>query len=320
MPADYTLVQGDLLPILTDTLTYANGTVAEPESVVFTMRALTASEPVILAGASAVVSKAKGEVSFAPGTGDTATTGNYLANWVAKIGGKQMSFPTQGYLWVTVQENLVTKGGAQIIGLPEVKDHLFIPANDRTHDETLLLMIEAVQPLIENLTGPILPQVYDEWYEGGHATISVRHKPSYGFGTTPVFNVMAVSEYRGPIEYNLSLVGTPTQGGVYSEMAHGQLGLIVRRTSGGGTSPFWRDPNHPAQSVHVTYQAGQERVPQNVTHAAKETIAWWYSTTQESGKGRNRPADFEQPGRPSVALPYHAEAMLAPTRRAPVVA
>jgi hypothetical protein len=230
-----------------------------------------------------------------------------------------MTFPTSGYLWVQIQENLTTAGGAQLVGLPEVKDHMHLPADDRSHDENLVRMIEAVAPLIEEVTGPILPQVYDEWYEGGHATISLRHKPSYGYGTSPILNLMAVSEYRGPIEYNLSLVGTPTQGSVYSVMEHGELGLIVRRSAGGATEPFWRDPNHPAQSIHVVYEAGQETVPTNVRQAVLETIRWWYETTEMVGKGSLTQADAEMP-KPMVSLPYHAVAMLAPTRRHPSIA
>jgi|ERR1035437_845056 hypothetical protein len=319
MPADWTLPQGTLIPILEDTLTYSNGTIAEPESVEFVMRAITANEPVTLSGTAAVVSKVKGEVSYTPGTGDSDIPGNYLGQWLAKVNKKPMMFPTTGYAWVTVPENLSTKGGATLVGLPEVLDHLKVPANDRIHDNTLLEYIEAVRPLIENLTGPIIPERYDEWYEGGHVSISLRHKPSFGYGTTPIFNVMAVSEYRGPIEYNLSLVGTPTQGSVYSGMSNDELGIIVRRSAGGASTPFWRDPNHPQQSVHVVYQAGQERVPANVRRAALETVRWWYQTTEAVGRGGLTRSDDEQI-RPMVALPYHCEAMLAPTRRHPALA
>jgi hypothetical protein len=103
-------------------------------------------------------------------------------------------------------------------------------------------------------------------------------------------------------------------------MGHGELGTIVRRTSGGGTCAFWDDPSHPEQSVHVVYYVGQEEVPENVNMAALETIRWWFTTTQQVGRGRQAAADAEVEGRPLVALPYHAEALLEPTRRAPVVA
>lgn len=320
--ADWTIVQGDTSPAFFDTLEYANQTPVNLTgcTVRFIMRPTNSNEPVNLTGAATVQSAANGTVAFAPSVADTANVGNYMANWLVTGGAVgRMTFPTRGYLWVQVQENLTTLGGAQLIGLPEVKEHLRIPANDRINDDFLLECIEAVGPLIENLTGPIMVQTFDEWHEGGHATISLRHKPSYGFGTSPVLNVLAVSEYRGPIEYALAVVGTPTLGSVYSVEANVELGTIVRRTSGGGTTAFWRDPNHPQQSIHVVYQAGQERTPVNVRRAAVETIRWWWQTTEAVGRGGLTRADEEIP-RPMVALPYHAEAMLAPTARPPAFA
>lgn len=314
---DFTIKEGETLPVFTDTLTYSNGKPAEPESVEFQMRAPTATEALTLSGTSSVVTKAEGKVAFAASGADTkGKAGNYIANWKAKIEGKPMTFPTTGYLWVEVQPSLGVKAEAQLVGLPEVHEHLQIPANDRIHDGTLERYIKACKPLIENLTGPIAIQVHDEWYEGGHTTLGLRHKPSYGYGTNPYLFLMAVSEYRGPIEYNLSVVGTPTQGSVYSTMANNELGYIARRTSGGGTYTFWRDPHHPQQSIHVVYAAGQETVPENVAFAALETIRWWYQTPEAVGKGSLTRAD-EEPIRPMVALPYHVIAMLEPMRRHP---
>ncbi len=322
MPADYTIVQGDSEPIFTNTLEYANGEKANLTGCTcqLIVRALTAERPLTLAGATSITAPTTGGVAYSPSEADPWTPGNYMANWLVTGGAiGRMTFPTVGYEWITVQENLSTPGGAQIVGLPEVKDHMKMDSGDHGHDELLIRYIAAVAPLIENLTGPILPQVYDEWYEGGHSTISLRHKPSFGFGTKPFLQLMAVSEYRGPIEYNLSIVGTPTQGSVYSTMANNELGTIVRRTSGGGTTPFWSDPSHPSQSIHVVYAAGQETVPANVTMAACETIRWWFETTENVGKGSLTQADAEVI-RPMVALPYHAEAMLGPTRRHPAFA
>ena len=313
---DFQIVAGDTLPVFNDTLTYSNGAIAEPETVSLVARSLNATEPVTLAGTSAVVSKTAGTVSYTPSASDPWTAGEYLGKWVAKVGGKQMTFPTVGWLSIRVELNIATAGPQLLVSLPEVKDHMFLKASDRTHDDMLVNMIEAAGPLIENLTGPVLLERHDEWYEGGRSSISLRHKPSYGYGTSPVLNVIACSEYRGPIEYNISLVGTPTQGSVYSAMVNQELGTIVRRTSGGGTYEWWHDPSHPQQSVHIIYQAGQETVPSNVKQAALETIRWWWETTEAVGKGSLTQADAEF-GKPLAALPYHAVAMLAPTRRHP---
>lgn len=322
MAADWIIVQGDSEPAFGDELMLASGEKVNLEGaeLAFVMRALTANRPLDLTGTTEITNPAEGKVAFFPSAHDSATVGNYMAQWVVTFsGGEKMTFPTEGYLWVQVQENLSTPGGAQLLGLPEVKDYCHIRESDHTHDTFLINAIEAVQPLIENLTGPLIPQTRDEWYEGGHSTISLRHKPSFGYGTEPILELMAVSEYRGPIEYELSIVPTPTQGSVYSVMTNAELGTIVRRTSGGGTTPFWSDPEHPQQSIHVVYYAGQKTVPANVKRAALETIRWWHDTTQTTGKGSMTQADAEVM-RPLVAIPYHVEAMLAPTRRHPALA
>lgn len=320
---DFVLVQGDTEPVLSDTLEYSNQEPVNLEgaTVTFTLRSPTSTEPVKLTGAVTVQEAKAGKIFYTPTASDTGTVGNYMGSWHVKFaGGEEQTFPTEGWLWVQIQPNLTSKSALQLVSVAEVKSRLYANPADRTHDDMLAEDIEAVAPLIENLTGPILPRVYDEWHEGGHSTLSVRHRPSYGYGTTPIFQLMAVSEYRGPIEYNLSLVPTPTAGTVYSVMGNEELGTIVRRTSGGGTVPFWADPSHPSQSIHVVYYAGQQGIPPLAKRAATETLRWWHETTQMVGKGAFAPADDEVPERPRTALPYHVEAMLAPMRRPPVCA
>ena len=312
---DYQIVQGQTLPIFEDTLEYSNGNKVEPESVKFVMRSQTASEPLRLQGTSTVVNRSEGKVSFTPNAADTAVPGFYQACWEVKVSGETMTFPTVGYLSVEVQPSLSANRSPLLASVQDVKEHLFLPNNDRTKDDTFESMIEAAGLLIEQQTGPIVPRVYDEWYEGGSSSIYLRHRPSYGFGTTPIFELLAISEYRGPIEYNLSQVGTPTQGSVYSAMLHPELGTVVRRTAGGGTYAFWSDPSHPQQSVHIVYRVGQEVVPPNVKWALVETIRWWYETTQPTGQGAMTNADGEP--RPKAGLPYHVREMLMPTKRHP---
>lgn len=322
MQPDFTIAQNDTSPILTDTLSYSNGQPANLTGATLSlvMRSLVSATPVTLTGTAAIVEPIGGKVSYTFSAKDTATVGQFSASWEVVLGGgAKMRWPTVGYIWISVEESLLTTGVRQLVSLPEVKSLLGIKSNDRIHDSKLIGWIEALAPLIEHVVGPVIPQVFDEWYEGGHSTISLRHKPSFGYGTTPLLRVMAVSEYRGPIEYNLSIVSTPTQGSVYSEMTHDELGLIVRRTAGGGTYNWWQDPSHPQQSVHVIYEAGQQEVPANVRMAAEETIKWWWDATQPMGKGAMTLGDAE-PSRPMVGLPYHVEAMLKPTARHPSLA
>ena len=314
---DFSIVQGDVLPVLKDTLTYSNGTVAEPESVVFTMRNLAATEPVKLSGVSSVVSKTKGEVQFAPAAADTATPGNYAANWVCQIGGQQMTFPTEGFLWVRVQENLTSGTSALLVGLPEMKEYLNSPANDRAHDDRLIDHLEAARPLIEEHTGPLLPQKYDELYDGGQNIIRLTHAPSYGFGMEPVLRLVGVSEFRGPIEYPLSIIPNPVYGSIYSVELDERSGTIARRTAGGGVIAFFPGRN----AVHVVYEAGQKIIPANIRLAVKEAVRVNYQTTQQVGRGRATVADTEEGG-PYLGffLPRRCYELLAPARRFPSIA
>ncbi len=320
MAADYTIKQGDVLPVFEDTLTYSNGEAAAPETVSFVMRSLISPMPLTLTGTASIVSGAK--VAFAPTAADTVAPGNYMATWLARIAGKQMSFPTTGYLWVQVEENLQSTTAAQLIGLPEVKDYCNIQANDHTHDAKLIAQIESIGDEIENQVGPIRQRVCDEWYEGGHVSIKLRHAPSYGYGSSPYVTLMALSEYRGPIEYALAVVGTPTQGSVYSVMNHPEEGLVIRRTSGGATYQFWRDPNHPQQSVHAVYAVGQREVPRGVRTGALEAIRWHYENTMMVGRGFQTVADQQEAAvsMASPVLPRHALSHLAPYRRPPAFA
>jgi hypothetical protein len=315
MSADWVLKQGDVAPILTDTLTYSNGQPVNltGATLTFIMRALSSSTPIALTGIAAITVPLTGKVSYTPTVGDTANAGMYMANWhVIFPSGESMTWPTEGYMSVLIEENLTTAGGAQIVGLPEVKDALGLPANDRVHDATLIGLIEDVAPLIEEHTGPIRVQRYEERFDGGNNIISLTHTPNYGFGTTPILTLLGVSEYRGPAEYPLQIVASPVYGSIYSCELDPRMGTITRRTAGGSTVAFMPGRN----SIHAVYEAGQEVVPRNVQRAARETVRWWYRTTMAVGRGRETQADDEQQ-QPLVSLPYHCLAMLSPTKRYP---
>jgi len=320
---DFIIKAGDTQPFFEDSLSYSNGESANLEgaTVTFVMRRLTLEEPQSLKGTVEITKAKEGGVRFKPAAEDTSVPGDLMAYWHVKFAtGGTMTFPTTGYLWVEIQESLSAKSSPLLVGLPEVKDYLNLSASDRTHDAKLIAHIEAITGQMERLIGPIIPTVYDEWYEGGHAVISLRHKPSYGYGANPVFKLMAVSEYRGPIEYNLSIVGVPTQGSVYSTMLNAELGTIVRRTAGGGTYPFWSDPEHPWQSIHAIYAAGQEPIPRAVRTAALEAIRVHYENTMMVGRGFQTVADAQEPSMPlGFYMPRHCLEILEPLRTHPVL-
>src|SRR5207302_551749 len=122
MPADWTIVQGDTAPLFSDTLTYSNGEAVNLETAVvkFVMRSATSSEPVRLTGETSIIGVKTGKVAFRCSAQDTAVVGHYMANWVVTFaGGEQMTFPTVGYMWVTVQESLTSQSVPSLVSLPE---------------------------------------------------------------------------------------------------------------------------------------------------------------------------------------------------------
>jgi hypothetical protein len=319
MPADIIWKQGDTGPAFREVFTKPDGSRfnIEDATVTLTLRAFTAASPLALTGT--VTFPGEGEALYTPSTQDTSVAGDYMATWLVVFpSGEVRTFPTDGYLTVTIEPSLDVTGTQRLVELGEVKAHLNLPANDRVHDRKLVSLIDACTPIIEHKTGPILCRTFDEWHEGGGTYIVLRRRPATSLGTTPVLRLVACSEYLGPVEWPLKIIGSPDQGELYSCMLDEKLAMVVRRSAGGGVQPF---PHQP-QAVHVVYEAGQEEVPQNVRFALCEALREFYQTTQQVGKGRETVADEEES--PSRSMAYlvarHALGMIEPMRRAPSIA
>jgi hypothetical protein len=318
MPADYMVKAGDTGPYLTDTLTYSDQSAVDltGATVTIAIRSLSSPLPVTVTGTVSVVSATDGAIQYAPSAADTATPGNYMASWVVVFpGGQRMSFPTDGYLWLEIQPSVTTET-QQLVGLPEVKQWLRIDASQRDYDDELLELVEAVRPEIESIVGPVIPQIFDEWYDGGSTFISLRHRPSFGYGTSPLLTIIGVSEYIGPIEWPLALIPSPDLGQIYSAMLNPASGTLTRRTAGGGISGF--QPGR--DQVHVVYQSGQQKTPANVRAAVRETVRVHFRTTAQVGRGSEALADVGDTAPMGFWLPRKAREMLGSTRKAPAVA
>lgn len=320
--ADWTLTAGDTAIALSDQLSYEDGTAADltGATVTFVLRGHASTTPFRLTGTVVIDSATTGAVHYEPSAQDTATTGPglFAAKWaVAFADGRSMSFPTEGNLWLAVEDNPANPSAPTLVGLPDVKDYLNIRAEDRTHDAKLTRFIHRVRPVIEEITGPILPRVFEEWHDGGQYFIALRRRPSTAPGTSPVLTLVGCEEYRGPIKYPLTIVDNPAKGSIYSCMLD-PTGRVVRRTVGGGVIAF---PPAP-QSVHVVYEAGQATVPPNVYEATLELIRVNYQTTQQVGRGRRTVADEPEPSGPYLgfAIPGRVRELLGPNKRAPSIA
>ena len=129
--------------------------------------------------------------------------------------------------------------------------------------------------------------------------------------------LMAASEYRGPIEYPLSIVPNPVFGSIYSIELDNRTGTVTRRTAGGGTTLFYPGEN----STRIIYQSGQSSVPANVRLACLEVIRVNFRTTAPAGRGKLAEADTETAGdKMPFRLSAIAERMLAPSRKHPSLA
>ena len=311
---DFVIKQGDTLPVLTDTLTYSNGTAVNLSgcTVQFIMRSITAILPTVNTAAT-IVNAAAGSVSYTFSSTDTATASRFQGTWsVTNATGQVQQWPSDGYLDIAVEENITTPGGQTLVSLGEVKDYLNISTTDRSRDAKLLRFIEQLTPVIEGITGDITQKVIaNEMHDGGSSRISLlRH---------PVVAIQSVTEYLGPVEYRLNQIptGRPDLGTMYSYMFE-QDRSIVRRGPGGAVMPFFGGTD----SVDVTYIAGLTSVPPNVTQAACELVRTHFQLTQQ---GRPRPGgsqvDDDESTRPIMGffVSGRVREMLAPNVRHPSI-
>lgn len=316
--ADFTIKRGDTSPVLYQTIKDYTGSPVDltGATVTFVMRSTAGIAPTTNASATLLSPNTAGNVSYTWTAQDTAAAGTFMGEFhVTLSGGAKMTWPATGYLEVTIEEDLVTPGGARLVNLGEVKEYLRIPGTDRTHDAALVRMIDELAPVVEQITGPVLQRTYtDETYDGTNWFIELRHRP--------VLTVSSVVEYRGPIPYPLTQVQTPDKGTIYSYMFHAP-GRIVRRTVGGGQTQF--PPG--ADSVHVTYTAGYATVPAHIRAGMKELIRVNYQQTQQQTPNRGNAVWAAEDMVPEAStlmlgflVPGRVREMLAPSRRFPRLA
>lgn len=315
MAADFTFKQGDTALICLDTLTDSSGAAVNltGATVKFVMRARS-SNAATTNNTATIVSAAAGTVSYTLGAQDTALAGLYAQTWVVTFsGGTIETFPTVGYNTVEIQENLTTVNQT-IVELDDVKDYLNLGTTDRSHDGELLRFVAGLTPVVEFITGPILPKTYtNEMYNGGTPLISLRKRP--------IISVSNVTEFLGPIAYTLTQVAERDQGSIYSYLVS-PPGSILRTTAGGGVQPFFGGTD----SVMVTYTAGFVKTPENVRLGMLELLRVNYQQTQQGGGGRigggSQLLDEGEPVQQMLGffVPGRVKELLAPNRRHPAIA
>jgi len=311
---DFVIRQGDTKPVLTQTLTDIDGNALNltGATVKFVMRTLTAVSPAINATAT-VTNAATGAVSFTFTATQTATAGQFMANFIVTYADSSVqTAPADGYLSINIEQNLTTTGGNQIISLAEAKDYLQIPATNKNEDAKLVRMIQGLGPVVEFLVGPVIQKTVEEWHDGGTDTVILRQRP--------IVNVMSVTEYVGSVQWPLAIIQDPSEGQVYSVQIETATGRLIRRTPGGGTQSF----QGGRQTVQVIYVCGRQTIDTNITLGALELVRINFSQTQRRRPNIGIPgyeADEVEPGREILGffVPNRVRELLMPSKKPPAV-
>lgn len=188
-----------------------------------------------------------------------------------------------------------------IASLAEAREYLNFTA-DTSHDAELQRFIDAADPVIEDIVGPVNTVQVTEWYDGGRPYIVLRQNP--------VISVDSVTEYSGATGTLLTVTTSPTDAGSWT-YTFDPDGILYRVTSA-GSSFFARG----ATNVKVVYTAGRASVPANIKLAALELIRHLYQSTQQGGRPQFGGAGEEGPWAPAgFAVPTRVIELLAPHRR-----
>lgn len=158
-----------------------------------------------------------------------------------------------------------------IVSLQDVLTHLRYPANETLDDAALMGFILAATDVLQNECSQVVPQQFDEYYDGGDFAINTRN--------TPVLSVINVEEGWGWTNYELTYVQVnainATNIFAYS-IDEPSIGLISRRSGGNVNIRFMSG----SANIRVTYVAGRDNVPGAIRLAALELVSHWWQGSQ----------------------------------------
>lgn len=210
---------------------------------------------------------------------------------------------------------------SSVVSLSDVKAHLRYPTADVADDVAIQGFINAAGDVINVECGMVMPQQFDEYYNGGTKQIWLRHPP--------ILEVHQVEEGWGFINYELAEieVNSPVQTQMFAfSVDEPESALISRRVGGNVSIPFVPgDAN-----IHVTYTAGRSVVPGAIRLACLELVAHWWQGSQQrhgaTGGGISTydtmNVDFTRSTGLSPlnqGVPYRIIEMLKPFRRLPII-
>lgn len=158
-----------------------------------------------------------------------------------------------------------------IVDLAQVKDYLNFDPADTSHDVELQRFIDAADPVVEDIVGPVNPADFDEWYDGGYGDIVLRH--------WPVITLTAVTEYSGASPTDLTVAATPDVITSTSYVFDPDTAILYRKSTWGSVAFA-----NGTANIRVQYTAGRDPVPGNIILATLELIRHLYQSTQQGGR------------------------------------
>lgn len=212
---------------------------------------------------------------------------------------------------------------ADIITLAQAKTHLRIPPADTADDDAIQnVFIPAITDVIRAECGDVIPIEYDENYDGGDFSISVRH--------VPVLSVSLVQEGWGWTNYELDYVQVNSDNATsmfaYS-LDNKDSGTFTRRTAGNVNIQFMNG----ADNIRIIYTAGRSAIPGAVLLAALELLAhWWRGSQQRAAQYQESGYDTVDVAQPTsgaaggliginIGIPYAVLELLRPYRHSPYI-
>jgi hypothetical protein len=159
-----------------------------------------------------------------------------------------------------------------IVNLDEVRAHLRYPLTDTIDDAALQFHIDAADDAIRKECGEVIPNTYDETYDGGKSTIFLNH--------LPVISIEGIQEGWGFANYELVNMQSTALGSgtVYAySLDNDETGEVTRRSAGDVVIRFAPGTSN----IRVTYTAGRQPIPALIKLAELELIAFWWQNSQE---------------------------------------
>lgn len=201
------------------------------------------------------------------------TTGSYVAAYATTQAGRHK------VAWVATGTNataqsdvfeVVALDPGYVISLEQARKAIGLAATNTAKDEDLRTFLVGIVPVLEDIVGPIVSRDFDEWHDGGAASIKTLY--------SPLLSIVSVTESWGP--YTRTLTAQPLNGTSFD--AYGYTvdlaeGLLIRRISGRvGKFPPGR------QNVRVVGKAGRiQPVRGNLVLAARRLLRHLWQSEQQ---------------------------------------